>query len=282
VQGRPDCIFLEPATERVYVLSHAAPNATVIDAKDGAVVGTIDLGGQPEGGVSDEKGHAYIDLEDKNSIAVVDVNTLKVTGNYTLEGKGGAPAGLAIDLKNHVLFAGCAEPATAVMLNADDGKILASLPIGKGVDGTVFNPATMEAFCSQGDGTLTVIKENSPTSFEVEQTVKTKAGAKTLALDSKTDQILLITADRRPAPARPAGQARQAGQAGQTGQAEARRPEAGGQARAEGQAGGQGERGGQARPQGQAGGQRGPGGPGGRGRGGVMVPNSFTILVVGK
>jgi hypothetical protein len=95
----------------------------------------------------------------------------------------------------------CHEPATCVVLNADDGKIITTLPIGDGTDGGGFNPDTMEAFSSQRDGTLTIIKENSPTSFEVEQTVQTKRGAKTCTLDTKTDNIVLITVERTPAPA---------------------------------------------------------------------------------
>ena len=142
--------------------------------------------------MTDGQGHLYVDLEDKSQIAVVDAKTLAVTAHWDLGGKGGAPAGLAFDVKNHVLFAACAEPATFVILSAVDGKILTSLPIGAGTDGAVFNPGTMEAFSSNRDGTLTVVKENSPTSFVVEQNVQTKAGAKTLTLDSKTNQILLI------------------------------------------------------------------------------------------
>ena len=132
---------------------------------------------------------------------MVDVNTLKVTAHYSLGGKGGGPGGLGLDAKNHILFAMCHEPATCVVLSADDGKILATLPIGNGTDGGGFNPATMEAFSSQGDGTLTIIKENSPTSFEVEQTVKTKSRAKTCTLDTRKNQIILITTERPPAPA---------------------------------------------------------------------------------
>jgi len=147
----------------------------------------------------------YIDLEDKDQIAVVDVNILKVTAHYELGGKGGGPGGLALDAKNHILFAFCHEPATAVILSADDGKILATLPIGNGTDGGGFNPATMEAFSSQRDGTLTIIKENSPTSFEVEQTVKTKSGAKTCTLDTKNNQIVLITIERSSTPPPTAG-----------------------------------------------------------------------------
>src|SRR5580658_2841862 len=200
VEGNPDGILFEPATERVYVFSHRAPNVTVLDAKDGSIAGTIDLGGSPEQAASDEQGHVYIDLEDKDSIAVVDAKTLKVTTTFPLGGKGGGPGGLGLDAKNHILFAMCHEPATCVVLSADDGKILATLPIGKGTDGGGFNPDTMEAFSSQGDGTLTIIKENSPTSFEVEQTVQTKSRAKTCTLDTKNDRIVLITLEPAPAP----------------------------------------------------------------------------------
>jgi DNA-binding beta-propeller fold protein YncE len=194
-EGSPDGIFFEPATERVYVLSHSAPNVTVIDAKDGSIVGTIDLGGAPEQGQSDGNGHVYIDIEDQDNVAVVDAQTMKVTAHYGLNGKGGGPGGLGLDAKNHVLFAFCHDPAVCVILSADDGKILDTLPIGAGVDAGGFNPNTMEAFSSQGDGTLTIIKENSATSFAVEQTVKTMRGAKTCTLDSKTNQLFLITAE---------------------------------------------------------------------------------------
>jgi DNA-binding beta-propeller fold protein YncE len=199
VQGRPDGILFEPETERIYVFSHSQPNATVIEGKDGSVVGTIDLGGAPEQAASDGQGHLYVDIEDKDNVAVVDVKTLKVTAHYELGGKGGGPAGLGLDAKNHILFAMCHDPQTCVVLSADDGKILASLPIGRGTDGGGFNPNTMEAFSSQGDGTLTIIKERSPASFEVEQTVQTKPRAKTCTLDSKNGQIVLIAIEPAPA-----------------------------------------------------------------------------------
>jgi hypothetical protein len=204
VQGGPDGILSDPSSQRIYVLSHSAPNVTVINAVDGTVAGTIDLGGAPEQAVTDGKGHLYIDLEDKDQVAVVDAKTLTKTGVYGLEGKCGAPAGLAFDVKTHVLFVACRNPAVMAMLNSDTGKILAVLPIGAGVDGATFNPATKEAFSSQGDGTLTVIKELSPTSFAVEQTVQTQVGAKTLTLDAKTNRILLIAAEYGPPPAAPA------------------------------------------------------------------------------
>ena len=198
VDGRPDGIMFDPFNDRVWVLSHQAPNATVIDAKDGSIAGTVDLGGEPEQAVSDGKGHIWIDIEDKDNIAAVDAKTLKVTAHYDLAGKGGGPGGLALDVKNHILFSTCHEPATMVILNADDGKIIATLPIGKGTDGAGFNPKTMEAFSSQGDGTLTVVKENSPASFEVEQNVPTKAGSRTMTIDTKTDRIFSITGDFTP------------------------------------------------------------------------------------
>jgi DNA-binding beta-propeller fold protein YncE len=204
VQGNPDGILGDPASQRVYVLSHTAPNVTAINAADGSIVGTIDIGGAPEQAVTDGKGHLYIDLEDKDQVAVVDAKTMTKTGAYGLDGKCGTPAGLAFDVKSHVLFVACRNPAVMAMLNSDTGKILAVLPIGTGTDGAAFNPATKEAFSSQGDGTLTVIKELTPTSFAVEQTVQTAVGAKTLTLDAKTNHVLLITAEFAPPPAAPA------------------------------------------------------------------------------
>ncbi len=198
VQGRPDGILFEPATERIYLFSHSAPNATLIDAKDGSILGTIDLGGAPEQAASDGQGHLYVDIEDKDNVAVVDVKTLQVTAHYDLGGKGGGPAGLALDAKNHILFAMCRNPQTCVILSSDDGKIITTLPIGKGSDGAVFNPSTMEAFSSQGDGTLTIIKEMGPTNFEVEQTLQTKSRAKTCTLDTRNNQIVVITTEPAP------------------------------------------------------------------------------------
>jgi len=234
VDGSPDGIFLEPAHQQIYVLSHSDPNVTVINAKDGTVAGTIDLGGAPEQGQSDGAGHAYIDLEDADKIAVVDTNAMKKTGEYDLTGSGGGPGGLGLDKTNHILFSFCHEPAVCVILSSDTGKILTTLPIGTGVDAGGFDAATSEAFSSQGDGTLTIIKENSPTSFEVEQNVKTMRGAKTCTLDTKTNHFLLITAEYATPATQPAAAPADAG---------------GGRPR--------------------------------RNRG-VMVPDSFTIIEVGK
>jgi len=207
VQGNPDGHLFDPFSQRAYILSHVAPHVTAIDTKDGTVAGTVDIGGMPEQAASDGKGHLYIDVEDKANIAVVDTKTLTVTAHYDVTGKGGTCAGLALDTKNHILFAACRNPATMVILNADNGNIITTLPIGAGSDGAGFNPNTMEAFSSQGDGTLTIVKENSPTNFEVEQTLQTMVGARTSTLDTKTNRIILISAELGPPtpPAQPGG-----------------------------------------------------------------------------
>jgi DNA-binding beta-propeller fold protein YncE len=213
VDGGPDGIMHDPFNDRVYVFSHRAPNATVINSADGSIAGTIDLGGAPEQAATDGKGHLYVDIEDKDNIAVVDANTMKVTVNYDVAGKGGTCAGLAMDVKNQILFATCRNPQNMVILGAKDGKVITTLPIGQGTDGAVFNPDTMEAFSSQGDGTLTIVKESSPTSFAVEQTLQTMRGGKTLTLDSKTGHILIIAAEYGPAPAPDASKGGRGGRA---------------------------------------------------------------------
>ena len=195
VDGSPDGILYDSFNDRVYVFSHKAPNATVINASDGSVLGVIDLGGAPEQAVTDGQGHIYVDIEDKDRIAVIDAATMEVRGHYDLGGMGGTCAGLAMDVENQILFASCRNPHTMVILNAKNGAIITALPIGQGTDGAAFDPSTLEAFSSQGDGTLTVIKENSPTSFVVEQTVQTMQNAKTLALDTQTNRIFLIAAE---------------------------------------------------------------------------------------
>ena len=199
VQGNPDGMLFDPSSQRVYVLSHAAPNVTVINSKDGSVLGTIDLKGAPEQAATDGKGRLYIDVEDKNEVAVVDTKTLQVTARYPL-GNNKTPAGLAFDAKRHVLFVACRNPAVSLIMDAKNGKIITTLPIGTGVDGAGFLPATREAFSSQGDGTLTVIKEKGPDTFEVAQTLKTMSSAKTMTIDTKTGHIFLIAAEFGPAP----------------------------------------------------------------------------------
>lgn len=201
VEGGPDGILLEPFTHKVLIFSHRSPSITVIDPKDGSVAGTIDVGGAMEQAQSDGQGKLYVDSEREKQIAVVDMKAMKVITKYDLGESAGDPGGLGFDVKNHLLFAMCADPNVCVVLNSDTGKVLATLPIGNGTDGGGFNPATMEAWSSQRDGTLTIIKENSPTSFAVEQNVQTKRGCKTSSLDTKNNRIVLICVEPLPQPA---------------------------------------------------------------------------------
>jgi hypothetical protein len=204
VQGNPDGYLNDAYNHRFYVLSHSAPNITVLDDKDGSILGTVDIGGAPEQAATDGHGKIYVDIVDKAAIAVIDANTMQMIGKYDISSKGGGCAGLALDAKNNILFASCREKQNMIILSATDGHIITDLPIGNGSDGATFNPATMEAFSSQGDGTLTVVKEDSPTSFSVEQTLATPARAKVLTLDTQTNRILTITAEYGPVPAAPA------------------------------------------------------------------------------
>jgi outer membrane protein assembly factor BamB len=183
----------------VWVLSHQPPHATVIDAKDGTVVGTLDLGGAPEQAVSDGKGTLYVNIADKANVAVVDTKTMTVKAHYDCSSKGTGGSGLAFDAKNHILFAYYRQPSpVVVILNADSGNIISTLPTGMGVDTVAFNPTTMEAISAEGSGSMTFIKEKSPTDFAVEQTLQTKPGAKTLTLDTKTNHLLTMTAEWGP------------------------------------------------------------------------------------
>ncbi len=224
----PDGIHFDAYNDRVYVFSHPTKDAMVIDSKDGTALGRIDLGGVPEQGVADGKGTLYVVLQDpEGSVAKVDVKTMKATANFPFHDKGGSCNGLALDAKNHILFAACAtsgglQPAQSgpngqplpqrqlpqpqmVILSTDDGHIITTLPLAGGSDGATFNPATMEAFSTGGNGTLTVIKENSPTRFEVEEILQTMNGARTITFDSKTNRILTMSQERGPAPPPPPG-----------------------------------------------------------------------------
>jgi hypothetical protein len=201
VDGRPDGIMVDPYNARVWVLSHQPPHATVIDAAEGTVIKTLDLGGAPEQAVSDGKGTIYVNIADKANIAVVDAKNLTVTTHYDVSSKGTGGSGLAFDAKNHILFAYYRQPSpTVVMVNADNGNIITTLPTGIGVDTVAFNPATMEAISAEGSGSMTFIKESSPTSFAVEQTLQTMVGAKTLALDTKKNHLLTMAAEFSPPP----------------------------------------------------------------------------------
>ena len=230
----PDGIYTDSYNQRVYVFSHPTKTAGVFDAREGTFLGHIDLGGVPEQGVADGKGTLYVVMQDgEGSVTKVDVKTMKATAHFPFGDKGGSCNGLAIDVKNHILFAACAasgglQPAQQmpngqmapqrqlpkpqmVILSADDGHIITTLPLAGGADGAVFNPKTMEAFSSHGNGTLTVVKENSPTDFVVEQNLDTMNGARTLTLDTKTGHIFVMSVERGPAPPPPPGGGRGAG-----------------------------------------------------------------------
>jgi len=203
VEGNPDGYLNDPYNHRFYVLSHSEPNITVLDDKDGSILGTIDIGGAPEEAATDGHGKIYVDIVDKAAIAVIDANTMKMVGRYDVSSHGSECAGLALDAKNNILFAACREKSNMIILSATDGHIIADLPTGVGCDGVTFNPATMEAFSSQGDGTITIVKESSPADFAVEQTVFTPQRAKTITLDTKTGNLYLITAEYGPTPPAP-------------------------------------------------------------------------------
>ncbi len=199
VDGRPDGILCDPYNSRVWVLSHQPPQATIIDAATGTIVKTLDLGGAPEQAVSDGKGTLYINITDKANIAVVDAKNLTVTAHYDVSSKGTGGSGLSFDAKNHILFAYYRQPSPVVIIvNAKTGDIITTLPTGMGVDTVAFNPATRETISAEFAGSMTFIKEDSPTSFTVEQTLQTMVGAKTLALDTKTGHLLTMAAEFGP------------------------------------------------------------------------------------
>ncbi len=189
----------DPASQRVFAFNGRSKDATVIDAANGNVAGMVTLGGKPEFAVADEKGKVYVNVEDKNEILAIDSSKLTVASPWSLA-PCEAPTGLAIDKKKRRLFAGCGNKLMAVV-DADSGKVLTTLPIGGGVDATAFDPETGLAFSSNGDGTLTVIREESPGKFSVLENVPTQRGARTMALDPKTHNVFLVTAQFGPAPA---------------------------------------------------------------------------------
>jgi DNA-binding beta-propeller fold protein YncE len=192
VDGNPDGLSLDAPAHRVYVLSHSAPNITAINTADGSILGTVNLDAAVEESKSDGQGHLYV---------AVDTKALTVTATYPLSGAGATPAGLALDPKTRVLFVACRNPGMMVMMNADTGAVITTLPIGAQNDGVLFNPATKEVLAATGDGHLSVIKEDGPASFSVEQTLDTLPGARTIALDRKTGHIFLMTVDYGPLPA---------------------------------------------------------------------------------
>ena len=190
---KPDAIMYDAHTKLVFVCNGKSKDLTVIDPKNNEVVKTVALGGKPETAVSDGAGRIYVNIEDKNEVAVVNTKTYTVEHRWKT-GTGEEPSGLAIDVKTKRLFAGCGNKKL-VVLNAENGKVVKELPIGDGCDGTAFDPGTKTVFSSNGEGTLTVIKEKSANDFLVEANVPTRRGARTLALDEKTHTVYMPTAD---------------------------------------------------------------------------------------
>ncbi|HEV2491029.1 MAG TPA: hypothetical protein VGT03_14585 [Candidatus Acidoferrales bacterium] len=182
----------DPASKRVFTMNGDSKSSTVIDAATGKVVGKIDLGGQPEFPVADGKGHVYANIESTSEIVEIDSNTMKITHRWPLA-PAQSPSGLAIDTEHGLLFSGCHNKMMAIV-DVNTGKVIATPAIGQGVDATRFDPGTGYAFSSNGDGTLTVIHEDSPTKFSVVENVTTERGARTMALDPVTHQVFLVTA----------------------------------------------------------------------------------------
>jgi len=194
----PDAILYDPLSRRVFTFNGRTANVTAIEGPTGAVAGTFAVGGKPEFAVTDRAGRVYVNIEDRNEIVAFDSRTLQIEAHWTLTGCD-SPTGLAIDVKAKRLFSGCGNQVL-VVLSTGDGRAIAKLPIGKGVDAVAFDPDTSLVFASNGDGTLTVIHEDSPDAFRVVQSLATKEGARTMALDPKTHAIFLPTARFGPTP----------------------------------------------------------------------------------
>ncbi|MGC2328795.1 MAG: YncE family protein, partial [Candidatus Sulfotelmatobacter sp.] len=199
VGDNPDAILYDLATKRVFTFNGRSHDSTAIDAATGKVLGTIKLDGKPEFAASDAKGKIFVNIEDKSELTAIDPNKLEITATWPLA-PCEEPSGLSIDRKNRRLFVGCGNKMMAVV-DADSGKVLATPAIGDGVDATTFDAETGLAFASCGEGVLTVVKEESPDKFSVAENVPTQAGARTLALDAKTHNIFVVTAQFGPPPA---------------------------------------------------------------------------------
>ena len=195
----PDAIIYDPASKRVFAMNGGGNSSTAIDAATGKVEGTIDLGAGPEFAAADGKGNVYVNIEDKSTALKIDSKKLAVTATWPLA-PCEQPSAMSMDRKNRRLFIGCRN-STAVVVDADSGKVVTSVPIGQRVDAGAFDPQTGTVFFSNGDGTVTVIHQDSPDKYTVVENVKTQTGAKTMALDAKTHQLYIPAAMYGPAPA---------------------------------------------------------------------------------
>ncbi|MGB8476800.1 MAG: hypothetical protein WCE61_22190 [Candidatus Acidiferrum sp.] len=195
-----DCVAYDPFTKRVFVMEGDPESATVIDAKSGNVVKTIELGGSPEFAVADGKGTVYINLESKNELLAVDARSLEIKSRWPVAPAGG-PTALAIDVEHHRLFTAGRKPQMMVVIDSENGKVVQSFPITAGVDAARFEPSTGRIFVSTFEGMVHVFHEDTPDKYSEVETIKTELGAKTMGLDTKTHNIFVDTADFTPAPA---------------------------------------------------------------------------------
>jgi YVTN family beta-propeller protein len=193
----PDGILYDPATKRVFAFNGGSKSATVIDATDDKVVGTIELGGKPEGTTTDAAGHVFINLEDTAEVLRLDAREMKVLDRWSVA-PAKLPVSLAIDTTTGRLFVGCRSKELLV-LDAKTGKSLATLPIGERVDAGAFDPETKLIFCSCGDGTVPIVREDGPDKYVAVGNLETKPGSKTMALDPKTHKLFLPMAEFKPA-----------------------------------------------------------------------------------
>ncbi|HJQ34606.1 MAG TPA: hypothetical protein VJ866_20665 [Pyrinomonadaceae bacterium] len=198
VGKNPDAILYDAASGRVFTMNGGSDDATAIDVKTDAVAGTLALGGKPEFAVADGRGRVFVNLEDKSAIAEFDSRRLAVEARWPIA-PAEEPSGLAFDGRHRRLFSVGSNKLMAVV-DADSGKVVTTLPIGGGVDGAAFDPETGLVFSSNGEGTLTVVHEDSPDKYTVVENVSTRRGARTLALDPKTHRVYLVTAEFGPPP----------------------------------------------------------------------------------
>jgi DNA-binding beta-propeller fold protein YncE len=199
VGKNPDWIMYDSFSKKIVTSNHSGGDLSLIDVNTDQVVATITVGGTKlETVVSDEAGKLFVNLEDKNQIAQVDIAKATVTNIWELA-PSESPTGLAIDIKTKRLFSTCDK--TLVVMDATNGKIVATVPIGEGCDGAAFDPASKLIFTSNGFGTVTIVKQVSANEYKLVEIVDTKRGARTISLDTKTHMIYLPTADYEPIPA---------------------------------------------------------------------------------
>jgi YVTN family beta-propeller protein len=198
VGQKPDAIVYDSATKRIFAMCGGSDAISVLDAATGLVLGSIDLGGGPEFGVADGKGHVFVNLEDKNETLMLDAKAMKILHRWKLGG-GEAPAGMAMDIKHNRLFVGC-HNSKMIVLDAKTGKILATIPIGVGNDANAVDADTKLAFSSNGDGTLTVATEKAHKGWSVVQNLLTNVGSKTMALNPDNHYVYIPAATFGPLP----------------------------------------------------------------------------------